>query len=150
MKGMSNPNPAIFGISTRDFHVKIPIFTSQVSAGFPSVAEDHFDQKIDLQALLVTHPAATFLVRAIGESMREAGILPGDLLVVDRSLTAQSGDIVVACSDGEFLVKRLRQRHTHWYLFAENSQFTFSPLLVGENTQIWGVVRGIVRNLKGG
>ncbi len=79
-----------------------------VVAGFPSPAEQYLEPPLDLNALLVKRPAATYFVRVEGDSMIDAGINPGDLLVVDRSLTPVDGDIIIASVDGEFTVKRLR------------------------------------------
>ena len=79
-----------------------------VVAGFPSPAEQYLEPPLDLHALLVKRPAATYFVRVEGDSMINAGINPGDLLVVDRSLTPVDGDIIIASVDGEFTVKRLR------------------------------------------
>ena len=79
-----------------------------VVAGFPSPAEQYLEPPLDLNALLVKRPAATYFVRVEGDSMINAGINPGDLLVVDRSLTPVDGDIIIASVDGEFTVKRLR------------------------------------------
>lgn len=77
------------------------------ACGFPSPAEPYMDSPLDLNRLLVKKPAATFFVRAAGDSMLGAGIHPGDILVVDRSLEAREGDVVVACVNGEFTVKHL-------------------------------------------
>lgn len=90
--------------------VFIPFVTSAVQAGFSSVADEHIETYLDLNQLIVKHPAATFFVRVSGNSMQGAGILSGDILVVDRSLTAQPGKIVVACLDGEFMVKRFTKK----------------------------------------
>ena len=85
----------------------LPFAFDPVCAGFPSPATDHMDKKIDLNEFIVKHPAATFYVRTEGNSMLGAGIHSGDLLVVDRSLKAVNGSIIVAIVDGEFTVKRL-------------------------------------------
>ena len=77
-----------------------PLFTCSVSAGFPSPAEDHVDRKLDLNELLVPHPAATFFVRVAGDSMINAGINNGDILVVDRSVEATNGKIIIAIVNG--------------------------------------------------
>jgi DNA polymerase V len=88
----------------------VPLVSSKVCAGFPSPADDHIEGVFDLNELLIKNPPATFMVRVAGESMREAHIYPGDLLVVDRSKEARDGSIIVACLDGEFTVKRLRKK----------------------------------------
>ena len=83
------------------FRLKIPMFLERVSAGFPSPAEDYVEKTIDLNELCIQHPAATFFVRVQGESMIEGGIFPNDVLVVDRSLRAKHGDIVIASLESE-------------------------------------------------
>ena len=85
----------------------VPLFQDPISAGFPSVAEDYIENSLDLNELIIKHPASTFFVRVQGDSMRGAGILSGDILVVDRSLEASNNKIIVAIVNGEFTVKRL-------------------------------------------
>ncbi len=87
-----------------------PLFLDAVPAGFPSPASDYTEHALDLNELLIKHPAATYFVRAQGESMVEAGISPGDILVVDKSLNPAHGDIVIAEFDGELTVKKLELR----------------------------------------
>ena len=81
-----------------------PLFTCGVSAGFPSPAEDHIDQKLDLNDLLIKHPASTYFVRVAGDSMINASINNEDILVVDRSLEATNGKIIIAIINGELTV----------------------------------------------
>src|SRR5215831_7665344 len=86
------------------------LFLVPVSAGYPSPADDYLEGPLDLNEHLITHPTATFFVRVAGESMREAGIHSGDVLVVDRALTPRNGSIVIAVVNGELTVKRLAKR----------------------------------------
>ncbi|HYE60036.1 MAG TPA: translesion error-prone DNA polymerase V autoproteolytic subunit [Candidatus Kapabacteria bacterium] len=125
----------------------LPYVTSYISAGFPSPADDHVDQTLDLHEYLVKHPAATFFVRVEGESMTGAGIFHGDLLVVDRSLTARDGSIVIAVVNGELTVKRLRKEKTMIRLVAENPAYT--PIVITEETElvIWGVVTSVIHHV---
>lgn len=88
--------------------ILIPLYSDLVQCGFPSPAQDYVEQRIDLNELLVNHPSATYFVKAAGDSMKDAGIGEGDLLVVDSSRTAVHGDIVIAAVDGEFTVKKLQ------------------------------------------
>ncbi|WP_421275616.1 translesion error-prone DNA polymerase V autoproteolytic subunit [Aeromonas veronii] len=88
--------------------VTIPLFLHRASCGFPSPASDYLEGKLDLNTHCVAHPAATFYLRAEGESMTGVGIFPGDLLVVDKSLTPRHGDVVIALLDGGFTVKTLQ------------------------------------------
>jgi len=87
--------------------LSLPLFADQCRAGFPSPAQDYVEKTLDLNEYCIRHPSATYFVRASGESMIEAGIGDGDLLVVDRDETASHGDIVIAAVDGEFTVKRV-------------------------------------------
>ena len=93
-------------------HLKLPLFGSQVPAGFPSPADDHLESELDLNEYLIDHPSETFFVRAKGDSMQQAGIFDKDLLIVDRSLTAKHNDIVIAAVGGELTVKRLMSCNT--------------------------------------
>ena len=124
----------------------VPLLGRLLPAGFPSPADDYLDGEIDLSRYLVERPAATFLMRITGESMRGAGILDGDLVVVDRSVEAKSGHIVVAVCQGEMTIKRLRLlRGGRALLQAENPDFP--EFVIGEEApaEIWGVVVGVVR-----
>ena len=125
----------------------LPLFAWPVQAGFPSPADDHMEGALDLNEHVVRHKAATFFVRAAGESMTGAGILPGDILVVDRSLEAVSGKVVVADVDGDFTLKRLRRRGGETWLVPENDTFEAIRLDGGVDARVWGVVTFVVREL---
>jgi DNA polymerase V len=98
----------------------ISAFPCRVAAGFPSPADDHAVQRVDLMAQLIKHPQATFLLRVRGESMKHAGIFDNDVVLVDRAITSRSGHIVIAMVDGEFVYKTLWQRAGHLKLKAAN------------------------------
>nr|CAM74283.1 SOS mutagenesis protein UmuD [Magnetospirillum gryphiswaldense MSR-1] len=117
-----------------------PIYSALVPAGFPSPADDHLEGKLDLHELMVKRPAATFFCRADGDSMTGAGIHSGDLLVVDRSVQPQDGDIVVATLDGGLTVKTLRKTTEGWELAPANPDYPSFPLNQEDGVQIWGVV----------
>lgn len=123
--------------------VPLPLFVNEVPAGFPSPAEGYMED-LDLNQLLVPRQAATFFVRVKGESMRDANIHSGDVLVVDRSLEPKNRDIVVAILNGEFTVKRILKRDGQLVLAAENKDFF--PIAVGEDEdfQVWGVVTYVI------
>lgn len=125
--------------------ITLPLFSDLVQCGFPSPAADYVEQRIDLNELLVAHPSSTYFVKAAGDSMIEAGISDGDLLVVDSSRTAEHGDIVIAAVEGEFTVKRLQLRPTV-QLIPMNS--AYSPIVVdSEDTlEVFGVVTFIVKS----
>lgn len=126
----------------------LPLFLSAVPAGFPNQAEDAVEQALDLNALLVTHPAATFFVRVSGRSMENANIFSGDVLIVDRAIEATSGRIVVAVIAGEFTVKRLIRRKGKVLLMSEHVNQPPQELEAGDDFQVWGVVTYIIHAAK--
>ena len=118
----------------------LPFLDVLLSCGFPSPADDYQLELVDLNRLMLRHPDASFLARASGQSMVGAGINDGDVLAVDRSMEAQHGDVVVACVEGEYMVKRLEKRVNSVALVAENP--AYPPVVVhnAEDLRIWGVV----------
>ena len=124
--------------------VMLPLFSEKVPCGFPSPAQDYVEDRLDLNKLLIRHPSATYFIKVSGESMHGAGISDGDLLVVDRSLSAVHGDIVIAAVEGEFTVKRLQLRPVV-QLNPMNS--AYSPIVVGneDTLDIFGVVTYIIK-----
>ena len=125
----------------------IPLFLEPISAGFPSPAQDYVEQVLDLNELCIKRPAATFFVRVEGDSMLEAGIHPGDILVVDRSVEARHGDIVIASLNGELTVKELALRPRP-ALLPRNARY--APIAIPDSSalDIFGTVTSVVRNLK--
>ena len=120
----------------------------RVSAGFPSPAEDFAVQRIDLTAILVVHPQATFLLRVSGDSMRDAGVYDGDTLVVDKAIKPRHGHVVVAVVDGEFTVKSLHQRAGRTKLQAANPTYPDIIPREGQTIEIWGVVTSSIKQFK--
>ena len=117
----------------------------RVCAGFPSPAEDLGAQRIDLTQVLITHPQATFMLRAQGHSMVEAGIFDGDILVVNRALVPRHRHIVVAVVDGDFTVKRLYQLGGRIKLQAANPTFPDIVPRDGQLLEVWGVVTASIK-----
>jgi len=126
---------------------EVEVGGSVIPAGFPSPTED-FHETFDLVSHIVRHPAATFFMRVAGDSMTGAGIFDGDLIVVDRSLEANSGDIVVAVLNGEFTIKRFRRSGSNIELVPENPKFRKITLSDGMDLEIWGVVTGTYKSFK--
>jgi DNA polymerase V len=120
---------------------------AKVRAGFPSPAEDLGAKRIDLTARLIKHPAATFLMRASGESMREAGIFDGDVLVVDRAVQPRNGHVVIAVVDGEFVCKTLSLRAGRVKLKAANPGFADIVPKESQTVEIWGVVTTAIKSM---
>ena len=125
----------------------LPLYLSPVVAGFPSPAEDYLDRKLDLHTHLVRNNAATFFVRAAGDSMIRAGIHDGDLLVVDRSLTPGNGSVVIAAVEGELTVKYLARKNGRVLLISANDEYPELDITEQEDTMIWGVVTYAIHKL---
>jgi DNA polymerase V len=126
-----------------------PLFLSRVPAGFPSPADDYVDERIDLNALLIKHPAATFFLRVKGHSMTGAGIYDNDLVIVDRSLDAVSGSVVIAVIDGELTLKRLALLSGGGVeLRPENPDYPVVQLSEFQELDLWGVVTDVIHNLR--
>ena len=119
---------------------KIPLLTDSVSAGFPSPADDYTEENIDLNEHLISNPFSTFFLRVKGDSMINAGIKDKDLIVVDKSLIAKPGNIIIAMIDGEFTIKRLSIKNNELYLKAENHNYPDFRFTNHIDVQIWGVV----------
>ncbi len=132
--------PQIYGLLNEGCIPAIPLYSSKVQAGFPSPADDYIERYLDLNAEYIQHPAATFLVKATGESMIGCGIFDGDVLLVDKSLEPTDGAIVIAALNGELTVKRLVKQKGILRLVAENPKF--KPIEITEEHEmvIWGVV----------
>lgn len=112
----------------------------RVQAGFPSPAEDHGGKRIDVLEHLVKHPQATYQMQVRGESMRDAGIFDGDVVLVDKAIRPRSGHIVVAVVDQEFTIKKLSIRAGRMKLLAANPTFPDITPKEGQEIQVWGVV----------
>ena len=130
--------------------IKLPLYSSKVSAGFPSPAEDHVEKRLDPSEFLIDQKDATFFVTIQGYSMIDVGLLPGDKAVIDRSRQPVIGDIVLAVLDGEFTIKTLSRTDGAVRLLPANSTGAYSPIEITEemNFEIWGVVTGSFRRFK--
>ena len=127
-----------------DSTVELPLASSGVHAGFPSPAEDFVEGSLDLNRLLIKDSAATFFVRVEGDSMQDAGIYDGNLLVVDKSLHPQDGDIVVCFLDGEFTLKRIRIQEGKITLLPANKRYKPIEVNPDDEFTVWGVVRSSI------
>jgi DNA polymerase V len=126
---------------------KIPFLITSAHAGFPSPAQDFTELPLDLNKYLVEHPAATFLVRVSGDSMLEAGIHNGDILIVDRALTVTSGNVVVAVLMGEFTIKYYHQEKDTIILRPANKNYTDIVVTPEMDFEIWGVVTCVLHKV---
>lgn len=127
--------------------MSLPLYSSKVSAGFPSPADEHIESRLDLNEYLIHRPEATFFVRATGNSMIGAGIYPDDILIVDRSLEAKHGKIVIAAVNGELTVKRLSKIDSKIQLFPENDEYLPIDITDNDEVHIWGVVTNVVHSV---
>ena len=117
---------------------------SGASCGFPSPAEQYANSPLDLNELLVKNPEATFFVRADGDSMINAGIRSGDILVVDRSRTPVQGSIIIACINSEFTVKYLHRDEDGIILKSGNPEYPDIVLFDGSELRVFGVVTSCI------
>lgn len=147
--GMSRGEPlftreAVFTLPAAPSSLQMPLFTEACAAGFPSPAGDYVEQELDLNSLCIRRPAATYFLRASGESMKDLGLYDGDILVVDRAETAVDGDVVIAEVDGGFTVKRLRL-HPRPALEPMNPAY---PTLWPEELTLFGVVMHFIHRTR--
>ncbi len=134
-------------VESRENSSGLQFFEGHVQAGFPSPAQNEYADTIDLNRALISNPAATFCARVIGDSMVDAGINQGDMLIIDRSLTPRDGSIAVCFIDGDFTVKRLSVRDDGVYLTPANADYP--EIMVGQESrfQVWGVVSHIIKKV---
>lgn len=133
--------------SDTNTEVNLPFVENGISAGFPSPALDFADSSIDLNKHLIKHPSATFFGRVKGDSLKNAGVENGDLMIIDRSLEPTNGKIAVCYIDGEFTAKRLQIDKKEIWLLPENENY--KPIRVTEdnNFLIWGIVTYVIKAL---
>ena len=136
----------IFSADTES-ELMLPFVNEGISAGFPSPALDFVDLSIDLNKHLIKHPSATFYGRVKGESLKNAGISDGDLLVIDRSLEPINGKIAVCFIDGEFTAKRIKKSKFELWLMPENDDYEPIKITEDNNFVVWGVVTHVIKSL---
>ena len=124
--------------------INTPVFLDKVSAGFPSPATDYMENKLDLNEYLIRHPAATFIVKASGSSMVNADIYSGDLLIVDRSVTPKSNNIVIASIFGDLTVKKLKKKENSFFLVSASDHYPSIEVKEEMECFIWGIVTFII------
>lgn len=129
-----------------DTELNLPLFEG-VRAGFPSPAADFIDVSIDLNKHLIKHPSATFYARAKGDSMKDAGIFDGDLLIVDKSIDPADGKIAICYVNGEFTVKRIKKEKGEVWLIPANIAYQPIKMEEGSSLTIWGIVTHVIKSL---
>lgn len=135
----------IYSAQTDTEHV-LPLLEG-IQAGFPSPAADFIDSSIDLNKHLIKHPSATYYARAKGDSMKDAGIFDGDLLIVDKSIDPVDNKIAICYIDGEFMVKRIKKQNDELWLMPANKAYQPIQLKEGNNLMIWGIVTHVIKSL---
>ncbi len=136
----------IYSAST-EAELKIPLASTDISAGFPSPAADFMDVSIDLNKHLIKHPSSTFYGRVKGYSMKDEGINDGDLLIIDKSLEPADGKIVVCFIDGEFTVKRIKIEKNECWLMPANDAYKPVKITPDNELIIWGTVTHVIKSL---
>ena len=126
---------------------ELPLYSARISAGFPSPADDYLDKKLDLNEYLIKHPASTFFVRVAGDSMIDAGIHSGDILIVDRALEPAGNSIVIAVIDGDLTVKRIKKSNDKLFLLAENPDYPLIEIKPDMSFEVWGVVSYVIHKV---
>lgn len=127
--------------------LELPFVDEGISAGFPSPALDFVNLTIDLNKHLIKHPSATFYGRVKGQSLKNAGISDGDLLIIDRSLEPANGKIAVCYIDGEFTAKRIKRTKSELWLMPENDDYQAIKIEEENNLIIWGVVTHVIKSV---
>lgn len=127
--------------------LKLPLAGDGISAGFPSPALDFIDLSIDLNKHLIKHPSATFYGRVKGDSLKNAGIDNGDLLIIDRSLEPLNGKIAVCFIDGEFTAKRIKITKEEVWLVPENEKYKPIKITDENDFLIWGIVTHVIKDV---
>lgn len=133
--------------ASNEKEVSLPLAQSGVSAGFPSLAEDIVDLKLDLNRELIRNPASTFFARVSGVSMIDDGVGDGDLLLIDKSVEPYDGCLAVCYIDGEFTLKRFKDNGDHALLVPANKAYKPIKVTADNDFMIWGVVRYLIKKV---
>lgn len=129
----------------------LPFADMGIQAGFPSPAQDYIDKSLDFNRELIEHPAATFYARLVGDSMIDAGICEGDIVVIDRAVEPEQDDIVVVFLDGEFTIKHIdfsELKYNRIWLRPANKNFRPIKVDFSANFRVWGVVVKVIKSFK--
>lgn len=130
--------------------LRLPYVEEGIRAGFPSPAQDYLDETIDLNRDIIHHKESTFYARAVGDSLCEANVHEGDILVIDKSLTPLDGDMAVCCVEGEFTLKFIERHSDYWLLKPANPVYKPIRILPNEDFTIWGIVTHVIHKIPRG
>ena len=145
---IANSSILDFYTANTSTHISLPFIEGGIAAGFPSPAQDYIDLNIDLNQELISNPSSTFYARVKGTSMQDAGIMDGDILVIDKSLEPKDGDTAVCFVDGEFTLKYIKFETDMIYLVPANPKFEPIKVTEDNNFCIWGIVTYSIKNHK--
>ncbi|WP_200937047.1 LexA family transcriptional regulator [Flavobacterium sp. Leaf359] len=137
-----------FYSANTDTAISLPFVEGGVSAGFPSPAEDFLENELDFNATFIKHPGSTFYAKVKGNSMKDAGISNGDIMVIDKSLEPKNGDIAVCYLDGEFTVKTIMIEKEVVWLVAQNEQYAPIKVTAENELIIWGIVINVIKTFR--
>lgn len=138
-------NLIIYQVDT-DSYMPLPYADEGIRAGFPSPAQDYISQVIDLNKELIKHPSTTFYGRVTGDSMKDAGLSSGDILIIDKSLEPKTGDVAVCYIDGEFTVKYIRIETNVIWLIPANEAYEPIKVTAENDFMIWGIITYSIKN----
>ncbi len=144
---MKNRKKLNFFIPSRDNNLEAILINAGISAGFPSPAGDFKQERISLDEELIKNKEATFFARVSGESMINAGLEDGDLIVIDRSIEPSNNKIAVCFIEGEFTVKRIIVKKDKVWLKPENSSYKAIEVKDNDQLVIWGIVTNVIKKL---
>ena len=148
IRKIANSSILDFYTANTSTHISLPFIEGGIAAGFPSPAQDYIDLNIDLNQELISNPSSTFYARVKGTSMQDAGIMDGDILVIDKSLEPKDGDTAVCFIDGEFTLKYIKFETDMIYLVPANPKFEPIKVTEDNNFCIWGIVTYSIKNHK--
>jgi len=144
MEGKSTVSIEMFSVK-QSTELCLHYVGNEIPAGFPSPAEDYLENMLDLNQTLIKNPSATFFGRVKGESMRDAGVDNGDLLVIDKSLNYRKGALAVCFINGEFTLKRVQRHNGQVWLVPANPAYQPIPVSAEADFMIWGIVTYIIK-----
>lgn len=137
-------NLEIFSIDPSS-HLPLPYADEGIKAGFPSPSQDYMEMAIDLNKELIKHPSSTFYGRVKGNSMKDAGVQDGDVLIIDKSLEPQTGDMAVCYIDGEFTLKYIHITREAVWLKPANDEYQPIKVTADNDFIIWGIVTYVIK-----
>jgi DNA polymerase V len=145
LKKISQKKNLTFYSVDSSVNLEVPLFNSSTSAGFPSPADDYIEMKLDLNRHVIKNIDATYYVRVNGDSMKDAMINDGALLVVDRSINPSDNSIAVCSINGEFTVKRIIIKEKEIYLKPENDKYNLIKVSEFDDFLVWGIVTYVIQ-----